>query len=158
MTRVRRLSFVLLTAAMGGFAQEKPAVPAPVSLRELSVSLEHLSNHVRASVVQIFSTGYAPAEASEGSNNGILSRQKSTGSGVVISADGYIVTNSHVVRGARRIQVRFLASRQDLSGKRSAVKPEGRTLDARIVGMDRESDLALVKVEGTGFSHLRSEE
>ncbi|MGI8742655.1 MAG: trypsin-like peptidase domain-containing protein [Bryobacteraceae bacterium] len=134
-------------------AQEKPAPPPPVSLRELSLSLEHLSNRVHASVVQIFSTGYA-AQESEASGNGVLNRQRSTASGVVISADGYIVTNLHVVRGARRIQVPFPATRQDLAGKRSVVKPEGRTLDAKVIGMDRESDLALVKVEANGLAHL----
>lgn len=135
-------------------AQEKPAPPPPVSLRELSLSLEHLSNRVRASVVQIFSTGYAAGEESSGGSGRVLNRQNSTASGVVVSADGYIVTNSHVVRAARRIQVRFLATRQDLAGKRSLVKPEGRTLDAKVVGIDSESDLALVKVDGAGLSHL----
>jgi serine protease Do len=148
---------VFLLAASVTFAQtqDKPPAPAPVSLRELSVSLEHLSNRIRPAVVQIFSTAYVPAsEESESSNTSLLNRQRATGSGVIVSADGYIVTNAHVVRGARRIQVRFPATRQELVGKRSAIKPEGRTFEGKVAGMDRESDLALIKVDRAGLSHL----
>ncbi len=139
---------ILLTIATAALGQ------TPVSLRELSLSLEQLSNRVRPSVVQIFSNGFAPAEASEGAQTGVLSRQKSTASGVIISGDGFIVTNAHVVRGGRRIQVRFPATREELAGKRSAVKPEGRTLDAKVIGMDSESDLALLKVDASSLPHL----
>lgn len=148
---------VLLLAGSAAFpqTQEKPPAPPAVSLRELSLSLERLSNRVRPAVVQIFSTAYVPSsEESESSGNSLLNRQRATGSGVIVSADGYIITNAHVVRAARRIQVRFPATRQELTGKRSAVKPEGRTFNAKVAGMDRESDLAVLKVERTGLTHL----
>lgn len=63
-------------------------------------------------------------------------KQKSTalGSGFIISADGYIVTNNHVVEGADKVTVK-------LNGDKSAGLP------ARIVGTDEETDLALLKVE-----------
>ena len=65
---------------------------------------------VRPAVVQIFSTGYAASEESEGTNaSSLLSTQRSTGSGVILTADGYIVTNNHVVQGARKIEVRLPA-------------------------------------------------
>ena len=84
----------------------------PVSLGELSVSLEGLVNRVRPSVVQIFSTGYVTADESESSNTAaLLSRQRSTGSGIILSDDGFIVTNAHVVQRARRIQVRLSVAR-----------------------------------------------
>jgi Do/DeqQ family serine protease len=59
-------------------------------------------------------------------------RQRALGSGVVISADGYIVTNHHVVDGAEQITVEFT---------------DRRTETAKLVGTDQPSDLAVLKVE-----------
>src|SRR5581483_11196573 len=55
------------------------------------------------------------------------------GSGFFISADGYVVTNNHVIANAVQLQV---------------VTDEGRTLDAKVVGADPKTDLALLKVDG----------
>jgi serine protease Do len=63
-------------------------------------------------------------------------RQEGLGSGVVISADGYILTNNHVVDGADRVEVE-LADR--------------RVLTATVVGNDAPSDLAVLKVQATGL-------
>src|SRR5580693_3008428 len=97
--------------------------PPPVSLGELSVSLEGLVNRVRPSVVQIFSTGYVTADESDAGSNtaALLSRQRSTGSGIILSEDGFIVTNAHVVQGARRIQVRISSVR---AGRTPTFEPE----------------------------------
>jgi serine protease Do len=155
------LAFLLILGAAGAAQTEnapkpEPVKPGPVSLREFSQSLQELSSRVHNSVVQIFSSAYTTGDSddSEGSNTALFSKQKSTGSGVVLSSDGYIVTNSHVVRGARRIEVRFLPSRLEVVGRKSILKPEGRTLVAKLIGMDRESDLAVIKVDRTGLSHL----
>ena len=158
----RSLTALFIAAAASAQTQPQPRANAPVqmppavSLRQLSASLEQLTNRVRTSVVQIFSTGYAPVEDNDSTNtSSLLSRQRSTGSGVLLSDDGYIVTNSHVVRGARRIQVRVPPDEQELAGRRSAVKPAGRLLDAKLIGQDRESDLAVIRIEHTGLSHLQ---
>jgi serine protease Do len=152
---------LLLVLGAAGVAQTQtapkpePVKPGPVSLHELSQSLQELSGRVHNSVVQIFSSAYtAASDDSEGTNTALFSRQKSTGSGVIMSSDGYIVTNSHVVRGARRIEVRFPPSRLEIAGHKSILKPEGRTMEAKLVGMDRESDLAVIKVDRAGLSHL----
>ncbi|RPH80292.1 MAG: hypothetical protein EHM88_12910, partial [Candidatus Rokuibacteriota bacterium] len=58
------------------------------------------------------------------------------GSGFVINADGYVVTNYHVVAGASEIRVRFA---------------DGREVPGKVVGGDAKTDLALLKVEGTGL-------
>jgi serine protease Do len=58
------------------------------------------------------------------------------GSGFIINADGYIVTNNHVVDGATEIRVKF-ADGHELSGK--------------VVGRDEKTDLALLKVDATGL-------
>ena len=63
-------------------------------------------------------------------------RQRGLGSGVVVSNDGYILTNNHVVDGADRIQV-------DLN--------DGRTFDGKVIGTDKPSDLALIKVTATNL-------
>jgi serine protease Do len=62
--------------------------------------------------------------------------QNGLGSGVVVSADGYIVTNSHVVTGADVIKVSF---------------NDGRELSAKLVGADPKSDLAVIKVDAAGL-------
>ena len=58
--------------------------------------------------------------------------QKSGGSGVIISTDGYIVTNNHVVDGATKLRVKL---------------NDGRVFDAKIIGKDPTTDVALIKVE-----------
>src|SRR5579863_4160266 len=108
-------------------AAAPPAAEAanpPVSLNDFSSSLENLVTRVRPSVVQIYSTGYATSEESDATAASLLSKQHSTGSGIIVTDDGYIVTNAHVVKGARRIQVR-LPSRSDLAGRNVTMQPEG---------------------------------
>ena len=62
---------------------------------------------------------------------------KSTGSGFVISKDGYVITNYHVVQDADEVIVRFLDRRE---------------FKAEIVGTDELSDIALLKIESNGFA------
>jgi len=61
------------------------------------------------------------------------------GSGFFISEDGYLVTNNHVVDGASEVTVAL---------------DDGRELNARVVGTDPRTDLALIKVEGNGFKYV----
>jgi serine protease Do len=62
------------------------------------------------------------------------------GSGVVIRADGYVLTNNHVVDGARRIEV---------------VLSDGRSLIGTVVGTDPATDLAVVRIEASGLPAAR---
>ncbi len=135
-------------------ATPPPETPSPLALNEFSSSLENLVNRVRPSVVQIYSTGYATSEESDSTTASLLSKQHSTGSGAILSEDGYIVTNAHVVRGARRIQVR-LPSRVEGGGRFISMQPEGKLVDAKLVGMDRDIDLAVVKVDHAGLPFLQ---
>jgi serine protease Do len=65
--------------------------------------------------------------------------QQALGSGVVVSADGYILTNHHVVDGAENIKV-------DMN--------DGQTLEAKLIGSDPPSDLALLKVNSSGLTFM----
>ena len=61
---------------------------------------------------------------------------QAAGSGVIISQDGYIVTNNHVIDGAQQITVRL---------------KDGTSYDATLVGADPQTDVAVLKVEATGL-------
>ncbi len=62
--------------------------------------------------------------------------RQASGSGVIISAEGYIVTNNHVVAGADELSVKL---------------NDNREFKARIIGQDKATDLALIKIEGEKF-------
>src|SRR5438094_2405580 len=72
----------------------------------------------------------------QGGPGGGAIRERSLGSGVIVDAKGYIVTNRHVVEKADRIRVRL----QD--------DPPGKLHDAKVIGTDQETDLAVIKIEG----------
>jgi serine protease Do len=69
-----------------------------------------------------------------------MRRMAAEGSGFFISADGYAVTNNHVVDNAKTVQV---------------ITDNGRTLDAKVIGTDPKSDLALIKVDGNNFPFVK---
>ena len=100
------LTLVVCLLAGRGLPAQSPAKEEPASdLRKLSTSLQALSERVSPAVVQIFTTGFAPVQDVMGASTGLVSTQRSAGSGVLVDPDGYIVTNAHVVEGARRVQV-----------------------------------------------------
>src|ERR1700758_5082741 len=89
-------------------------------LHELNDTLEALSGKVSRSVVQVFSTGYSFNEESNGENAALFSKQHSSGSAVIFSPDGYLVTNNHVVQGAQRVRVQ-LSYTDDLGPGRHSI-------------------------------------
>jgi len=66
--------------------------------------------------------------------------RQAQGSGFFISADGYLVTNNHVVENGSQVQI---------------VLDDGATRDAKVVGTDPKTDLALLKVEGSDFPYVK---
>ncbi|MEU3193780.1 trypsin-like peptidase domain-containing protein [Streptomyces sp. NPDC006992] len=105
-----------LLGGHGGTSSAAPAVGGSNATAKGAVS--DVVRSVQDSVVEI--------KATSGSG-------ESTGSGVVITEDGQIITNNHVVSGADTVKVSFSS---------------GRTADAEVVGTDADKDLALLKVDG----------
>jgi serine protease Do len=81
-----------------------------------------------------FNHFFGPPGQGPGQGDGAI-RERSLGSGVIVDAKGYILTNRHVVEKADRIRVRF----ED--------DPPGVQHDAKVIGTDQETDLAVIKVE-----------
>lgn len=69
----------------------------------------------------------------------VMPEQRASGSGVLITEDGYIVTNNHVIDGADEINVTL---------------PNKKSYKATVIGADPSSDIAVIKIEGKGFPYL----
>jgi serine protease Do len=123
------------------------------SLQQVSTSLQMLSKQVRPSVVEIFSTGYVPDNDREHRNTEMLSRGLTSGSGFIIASDGWIVTNAHVVQGARRIRVQMNPD-EALSAPRNGASRHA-LFDATLEVADRETDLALLKIDASDLPTLQ---
>ena len=125
------------------------------TLQQLSGAVAALVQRVSPSVVQVLVTSYGPVnENNRNDTDLVIGRQHSMGSGVVIDGGGYIMTNAHVVSNARRVEVVLPGQGSDAGGMRSLVKGRGRILDATIVGVAREIDLALLKVDDASLPAL----
>jgi serine protease Do len=110
--------------------------------------VEALVQRVSPSVVQVLVSGYgSTGEAGQGQTSIVIGRQRAIGSGVVVDPDGYIVTNAHVVKGAEKIQVIV----PPVSGVDKTPEPDQANrehiYDARIIGVARQLDLAVIKIE-----------
>jgi serine protease Do len=135
--------FALLAAPLAG--QTRIDQPAP-SLRQFGNAIEGLARRVSPSVVQILVTALG---SSTPQGAGVLERQRIIGSGVIVDPTGFIITNAHVVNGAERVRVALTV---DPATAGASGRPlVGPTLDARIVGLDVETDLAVLKVDTTGL-------
>jgi serine protease Do len=149
-------AFAQSAAPQPDLAQDSTPAPEKKSanaLESLSVATEALTKKVSRSVVQIFSTGYTfNAEENNPSNTSLITRQRSTGSGVILSPDGFIVTNAHVVQGARKVQVRL--SYPTGKPKEQGAPRRRDFMDAKVIGIDREADLAILQIDQTGLDPL----
>ncbi len=129
---------------------EKAAAHHNDPLHIFSQSIQALTATVTKSVVQIVATGYGLSSEKTSTDTALFEPQEAIGSGVILSSDGYIVTNAHVVQGARRIRVRLPGLEEP--GPDDA-KPHG-PVNAKLVGLDRQSDLAVLKVNLTNLPAL----
>jgi len=142
--------FVVLAGSASVWAQSSAGDES--ALVRLSGSLESLAEQVGPAVVQIFTTGYNTTPGNPESN--LLSREQNSGSGVILDPEGFILTNAHVVQGARRVQVLLARSLRGTPGGTSLLKPRGKLVEAQIVGMDQETDLAVLRIPDRGLPFL----
>ena len=118
-----------------------PTIPAARPLQDLSESFAAVAEHVKPSVVYIRSqrTERASQQRVPPGMERFFPRfrqqpeiEQGSGSGFLVSADGYILTNNHVVEGAEQVTVRLLDRRE---------------FKAKVVGSDPNTDVAVLKID-----------
>jgi serine protease Do len=124
-------------------AMSNAAKPAQASTAtELSRAFVNVAKRAKPTVVHVIMGGAASQAAAGNSRRqgpGAPPQQaRGTGSGVIVSPDGYILTNNHVAGMADSIRVKLY---------------DGRELNARRIGVDPETDLALIKVEAQNLPY-----
>jgi serine protease Do len=97
------------------------------------------TSFIDAAAISTPAVVYIKALSKISSSRGATALAAETGSGVFISSDGYIVTNYHVVSDAEKIEVML---------------NDNREYKAQFIGFDKNTDLALIKIEGQDFNHL----
>ncbi len=122
-----------------------PSIPAALPLQELSEAFAAVAEHVKPSVV------YIRSQRTDNASNKRVPRgmerlfpnfrprdeiEQGSGSGFVVSSDGYILTNNHVVEGAEQVTVRLLDRRE---------------FKAKVVGTDPNTDVAVLKIDAKGL-------
>lgn len=122
-----------------------------ISLQDFSDSFEDVSKKVTPAVVQIYTTGYGPAQ---GSGVAPITIQRGTGSGIILDPNGYIITNAHVVELARQVKVLIPVSAEEKATKKSILKVHARVVGGQVVGVDHETDLAVIKVQEKDLPYL----
>jgi serine protease Do len=122
-----------------------PSIPAALPLQELSEAFAAVSEHVKPSVVYIRSQrteGTAKSRVPPGMERFFPQFrpreeiEQGSGSGFVVSSDGYILTNNHVVEGAEQVTVRLLDRRE---------------FKAKVIGTDPNTDVAVLKIDAKGL-------
>jgi len=142
-------ALALSACAVAQTSQETPSVDP---LQWLNASLEQVTTRVLPAVVRIEVASYRPVTDKGDEDNEpkvqTLTKERSSGSGVIVDPQGYIVTAFHLVKGARRIRVE-LDSRVHPKTPPDRVDDHKRksSFEARIVGTLEDADLAVLKID-----------
>ena len=143
-----------------GFAQGKPDAQSVAPLVQASNAFVEIADHVTPAVVAISVESRPTAGSTRQLPNGLqvppgfedfFNQQQAprvetgSGSGFIVTKDGYILTNNHVVTNSDRTTVADRVTVQML---------DNRTYKARVVGHDPTTDVALIKIEGNNFPTL----
>ncbi len=135
---------------------QPPTQPQPLVVDGVRTSYADVVEKTSPAVVQIFSERKAQTQSQQFPFGGgdlfdrFFQRQappqqqrpqieRGTGSGVIVTADGSVLTNHHVIDGAEKITVRI---------------QDGKTFEAKVVGSDPPSDLAVLKIEAANLPYL----
>ena len=130
------------TAAFTLYKQDTSSQDSSNVVSKDSLTRQEVAQKVIPSVVCIqnyqisqqgFVFGYSDGSQDDSSNSSLAGE----GSGIIISDDGYIVTNYHVIEGATNLQV---------------ITSDGLTYEASLVGEDTQTDLAVIKIDATGLT------
>lgn len=155
------LSVLALTCHLPTFSDDSSGLKAIALLKETSKGISYIAGKSIPAVVFIESEIPYEASASLGPNPLDMFRDDffnrffgmpfpelapkkgkteiAKGSGFIVSKDGYIITNNHVVKGASKVTVTL---------------NDGKKLEAKIIGRDPKTDIAVIKIEGSNFSSL----
>ena len=137
------------TNVIGQSTNQQRVLPSPV---ELSRTFIDVAKQVKPAVVNLNVIEKPSSQASRGQAMPQIpgfppfgqpreqGKRRGTGSGVIVSADGYILTNNHVAGDASEIKVKLA---------------NGTEYNAKLIGTDPETDLAVIKIEGSNFPFAR---
>ena len=124
------------------------------SITSLSSEIRELTQRVSPAVVQIYTSSFGSLMGSTPQGAALFGKQQATGSGIILDSDGYILTNNHVVEGAKRVQVRLAPRAVGMSGGTSILETGGALVGAQVLGTDKETDLAVLKIDMTNLPYL----
>jgi len=129
-----------LVTGLPDFTQLVEQVGPGVVNVEATVGSRRTAQADEEDIPEIFRRMLPPGFQIPGPGQGPQRRGTSMGSGFIISADGYVLTNHHVVDGADEVKVTL---------------PDRRELTAKVVGSDQQYDVALLKVDAKGLPTVR---
>jgi serine protease Do len=140
-------AILLLILASRSLPAQTPRKHAAV-LTEFSAAIEELIDSVSPAVVEIEVHLRVPVSSENGGRAAFFAQQQSGGSGVILDSSGYILTNAHVVEGSREIDVSVAEAShpQDRDNHKHYV--------AKLVGLDKETDLAVIKIDAANLPTL----
>jgi serine protease Do len=153
---VALVSAVLAPCVYGQSDATTPISNGPGILKDYDQAIDQIAERAMQSVVEIEVTGFGVPEHDKdsGDSNPALERQRAIGSGVVVSPDGYIITNNHVIAGAMRIRVIISPATVELATDKTRMHNPQRVYEGKLIGATKYADLALIKIDAKDLTYI----